>query len=199
MKSDIKVKKYNDIPHNLNEIKCYMRLGKDNLNFDSLIYDCLSECENEFDFKVCFGLFDISLQNNEIDFGFDTIVSKNLFHNLSGCDKAVIFAATAGIGIDRLIRLYTKTDSARSLCIDAIGSEAVESLCDCFENEIKKGYDYSAKRYSPGYGDLPLDFQKSVFKALSCEKNIGLYLNESLLMVPTKSVTAIIGVSNEIT
>mgnify|MGYP002626454225 CR=1 FL=1 len=49
------------------------------------------------------------------------------------------------------------------------------------------------------YGDLPLDFQKSVFKALSCEKNIGLYLNESLLMVPTKSVTAIIGVSNEIT
>ena len=48
-------------------------------------------------------------------------------------------------------------------------------------------------RYSPGYGDLPLETQTAVFKALDCERTIGVTLTESLLMRPSKSVTAVIG------
>ena len=50
------------------------------------------------------------------------------------------------------------------------------------------------QRFSPGYGDLPLQAQRAIFDALQCHKEIGLYLNESLLMSPTKSVTAIVGI-----
>ena len=48
-------------------------------------------------------------------------------------------------------------------------------------------------RFSPGYGDFPLEAQESVFKALDCHRKIGLALNDSLLMSPSKSVTAIVG------
>ena len=51
--------------------------------------------------------------------------------------------------------------------------------------------------FSPGYGDLPLDLQREIFAALDCPKRIGVSLNESLLMSPSKSVSAIIGLGGE--
>ena len=52
-------------------------------------------------------------------------------------------------------------------------------------------------RFSPGYGDLPLETQRDVFRLLDCERKIGVWLNESLLMTPSKSVTAIFGLLGE--
>ena len=52
-------------------------------------------------------------------------------------------------------------------------------------------------RFSPGYGDLSLEMQRDIFRVLDCPRKIGLTLNESLLMSPSKSVTAIIGISGE--
>ena len=43
------------------------------------------------------------------------------------------------------------------------------------------------------YGDLDFEEAVSIFAVLDCPRRIGLSLNESLLMSPTKSVTAIIG------
>ena len=196
MTKRLHIKTYDKLPHNLREIKRYMGMKSDVNLFDEIIYNSLELCEGEFDYKVCYGVFDIKICENIIDFGFSQVKSSDLAKNLSGCNKAVIFAATAGIGIDRLIRLNAHTDSAVALCIDAIGSDAAENLCNTFEADVTADYARCAPRFSPGYGDLPLEFQKEIFKALSCEKNIGLYLNDSLLMVPTKSVTAIIGVSS---
>jgi cobalamin-dependent methionine synthase I len=48
-------------------------------------------------------------------------------------------------------------------------------------------------RFSPGYGDLPLELQTNLFKVLDCQHFIGLTLNDSMLMSPSKSVTAIVG------
>lgn len=52
-------------------------------------------------------------------------------------------------------------------------------------------------RFSAGYGDLPLEVQKDIFRVLDCPRKIGLTLNDSLLMSPTKSVTAIVGIEDE--
>ena len=52
-------------------------------------------------------------------------------------------------------------------------------------------------RFSPGYGDLPLDVQKNIFPLLDCERKIGLTLNESLIMSPSKSVTAFVGMARQ--
>ena len=48
-------------------------------------------------------------------------------------------------------------------------------------------------RFSPGYGDLSLEVQKEIFSLLDCPRKIGVSLGDSLLMTPSKSVTAIIG------
>ena len=82
--------------------------------------------------------------------------------------------------------------------LQAVGAERIEALCDLFNGEIteKKRAEglYTRPRFSPGYGDLPLELQKDIFDVLDCPRQIGLTLNQSLLMSPSKSVTAIIGV-----
>ena len=81
--------------------------------------------------------------------------------------------------------------------LQAIGAERIESLCNVFENElIRQGHELGT-RFSPGYGDLPLELQKDIFAALDCPKQIGVSLNDSMLMSPSKSVSAIIGLNGE--
>ena len=89
---------------------------------------------------------------------------------------------------------YTSLSPAKALFFQAIGAERIESLCDTFCAELKENGLQLRPRFSPGYGDLPLDLQKDLFRVLDCSRKIGLTLNESLLMSPSKSVTAIIGI-----
>ena len=82
--------------------------------------------------------------------------------------------------------------------LQAIGAERIESLCNIFNTELATKMNSQDKklapRFSPGYGDLPLEIQSDIFRVLNCSTKIGLTLNKSLLMTPTKSVTAIIGI-----
>ena len=79
--------------------------------------------------------------------------------------------------------------------LQAIGAERLESFCDIFCRDISCEYNEKLRpRVSPGYGDIPLSMQKEIFSALDCSRKIGLSLNASLLMTPTKSVTAIVGI-----
>ena len=116
---------------------------------------------------------------------------------LDGAEKAVVFAATAGLGIDRLIKTYSAQSPLKSLCFDAIGTDRAESICNLFNKEIGSLYTLCRPRFSPGYGDLDISFQKKIFDELSCPSNIGVYLSGSLQMIPTKSVTTVIGVKDE--
>lgn len=128
----------------------------------------------------------------------ETVCSKSLARHLKGCHTAFLMAATIGIEVDRLIRTYSRISSADCLAIDAAGSAAVEwvcdelneMLCDLVSTEGKK----LRRRFSPGYGDFPLSYQRSLIKILNLPITIGVTLNDSLMMSPTKSVTAIIGI-----
>ena len=126
--------------------------------------------------------------------GFCRTESASLAKNLCGCKKIILFAATVGIGIDRLIMKYGKLSPAKGIIMQGIGAERIEALCDAFSERLgEEGY-VLRPRFSPGYGDLSLDLQKQIFATLQPEKNIGLTLSSSCLMSPTKSVTAIIGI-----
>ena len=124
--------------------------------------------------------------------------SEKLKKNLEGCDRAVLFAATIGSGIDRLIRRYEKADPKLGLLLQGLGAERVESLCDAFNEEVKELCEETGRetrmRYSPGYGDLPIEVQKVFLPLLDAERRLGITLSESCLMAPSKSVTAIIGI-----
>ncbi len=179
----IYTKNYTAPPVDRREILRYAGVRGDAPEISVILEECLKEVDDKLTYKVCYGEFSVSF--------FDTVESEALHKHLEGCKKAVIFAATVGIGIDRLIARYASVSPTKSLLFQAIGAERIEALCDEFNSE------FPGTRFSPGYGDLPLEFQKEIFKVLDCPKCIGLTLNESMLMSPSKSVTAIIGVENE--
>ena len=150
--------------------------------------------------KVCYKYFETKV-GEQIDFGFMSVESKALASNLENCTETVIFGATIGIYTDRQIQKEQILSPARALIYQAVGATVVEAVCDDFnewirQKEQEKGRDI-CPRFSPGYGDVSLSIQKSIFQELSLAKLAGITLTDSLLMIPEKSVTAIIGIKNK--
>lgn len=149
-------------------------------------------------YDVCYGIYEISEIDRGLDIGFTKTYSSSLAKTLSGCERALVFCSTVGSGIDRLIAGYSISSPSVALMLQALGSERVEALCDAFcsfisESEREGGYSCT-RRFSPGYGDTPLEMQRDIFGALDCTKRIGVTLGDNLFMTPMKSVTAIIGI-----
>jgi 5-methyltetrahydrofolate--homocysteine methyltransferase len=121
--------------------------------------------------------------------------SNDLSEHLSGCKKAVLFAATLGSGADKVISSSGFLSPEFMLYTDALSNAAIEQVCDHVEFEIKKLYGCEiTTRFSPGYGDFPLERQPEILKRLNAFKTIGLRCKDSLMMEPTKSVTAVFGI-----
>ena len=196
----ILVKTYEEPQINKKEILRYMGCKEATEDVLTLIDQCLVELKGKLSYKVCYDTFDLMVNEPNINLGFTQIDSSGLSFNLRDCHKAIVFAATIGIELDRLIARYSRLSPSKALCFQAIGAERIESLCNVFNDEMKTDYEskhlFLRSRFSPGYGDLGLEMQKDIFAVLDCPRKIGLSLNESLLMSPSKSVTAIIGISN---
>lgn len=133
----------------------------------------------------------------------DTVLnSKSIAQHLNGCDELFLFAATLGVGADNLIRRYSITDIANSSMLQAISASLIEAYCDAVQSELtelltaEEGL-YLRKRFSPGYGDLALSSQAYIIRQLQAEKAIGLCISDSLMLIPSKSVTAIIGIGKQ--
>ena len=183
------------------EVLRYMGDRRTSPEVRSLVLDSISECEGVLSYRICAAKYEISVKDGVTDLGFASASSRALSASLEGCTHAVVFAATVGLGIDRLIHRYSRISPSRALCMQAIGTERVEALCDAFQHDLgteeaKKGGSIRP-RFSPGYGDLPLSLQKDIFRVLDCQRLMGLTLNDSLLMSPSKSVSAIIGITEE--
>lgn len=161
----------------------------------TLMQSCVAEVKDKLTYKVCYCELPVTIDGETCDFGTFQLQSQSLVRNLNGCEKVIVFGATIGVGIDRLIAKFGRIAPSKALMFQAIGAERIEALCDVFCAEISKEYGVELKpRFSPGYGDLSLSTQKVVFAILDCEKRIGLTLNDSLLMSPSKSVTAFVGI-----
>ncbi len=191
MRSELWCKTYTAPPINEREILRYAGCkGEKDSSIEQLLAECLAESQAVFTYRACGRLFDVKQQDGELFIGSMSVKSQALTARLQGCDKAVVFAATVGLGIDRLIAKYAEVFTAKAYLLQAIGAERIEALCDAVCAEIGS----QKARFSPGYGDFPLEKQKEIFETLDCYKKIGLSLNDSLLMTPTKSVTAIVGI-----
>lgn len=148
--------------------------------------------------------FDICAKTDGIHLTGRKLVLKgeDIASHLSGCRKAVLLAATLGIGADNLIRKYTSIDLTQALIIEACASQLIEEVCDRVEARIRSAAAEIGltvtRRYSPGYGDFPLTTQPELLAALDAERKIGLTCSESLILIPRKSVTAVIGIGHEI-
>ena len=159
----------------------------------SLIIQCEKEAFEASCPKAVYIEADITVDENTVDFGFMRVNSKNLATNLSGCYKAYLFCATLGIGMDRRFERQSRISPTKAMVLSAVGSSLVESFCD-YVNEKIVGDMISRPRFSCGYGDFCLEHQKDILKALEADKRLGVCLTESCMMVPVKTVTAVIGI-----
>lgn len=163
---------------------------------DASLRACIEEAKDAFRYQVCYTCLPVRAEDGVCDFGVFSLKSEQLAKNLAGCEGVLLFAATVGVGIDRLIAKYGRVSPSKALLFQALGAERIEALCDVFCDDAAKELHTGLRpRFSPGYGDLPLAAQKDIFAVLGCAKRIGLSLNDSLLMSPSKSVTAFAGLS----
>ena len=190
----VTVRSYKDLPEpDVREILRYAGVGEADAATVSLVRECIEQSRETLKAAVCSAEFDIQRIDGELDLGFCRVRSRDLERNLEGCTSILLFAATLGVGADRLIARYSRLSPSRALIIDAIMTERIECVCDMFEREVCAGI-YSRPRFSAGYGDLPITLQEDIFRVLRPEREIGLTLTGSLLMTPTKSVSAIKGI-----
>lgn len=185
-------------PLDLDEVRRYARiLGRDALT-DQLLTECITEAEQMLCYKVCYAELPVHAEGDSLNIGGIITDSRLLQKALCECGSAVLFAATVGADFDRLIRRYSRISPAKALIFQALGAERAEALCDAFERRFSSEHNCALKkRVSPGYGDIPLSMQTDIFALLDCPRKIGLTLNESLLMSPSKSVTAFAGITHD--
>ena len=150
---------------------------------EALLEECLAEALPALDYRACACAYPVVRASGALELGFAAVRSESLAKNLAGCGR-VIARAQSGA-------------PARALLLQAIGAERIEALADAVAADARADAAQRGlavrPRFSPGYGDLPLALQREIFAALDCPRRIGLTLGGSLLMTPTKSVTALIG------
>ena len=159
-----------------------------------LLDECEAEALRAQDLRAVYSIYGFSADGDELDLGFAKAHSHSLALNLAGCNKIVLFACTAGIGIDRLIAAYSRISPSKAAAMQALGAALVEGWCDEIHAMCTREYGANRSRFSCGYGDLPLTLQRDIFAALSVTKRIGITLSDNCFMTPSKSVTAIIGI-----
>lgn len=169
-------------------------------NAEKDILSCILEVEKTASPKACYMRVPVRITGKIVDFGFFRTESEKLAVNLKNTAEAFLFAVTVGTGVDRLINRYSALSPVKALYFQAAGAAAVESVCDYLCDKVFPdiiGEEKGLKpRFSPGYGDLSISVQKEFINLLDCHRKIGLYLTDGNMMVPTKSVTAIAGITN---
>ena len=119
---------------------------------------------------------------------------------LAPCREAVLLAATLGAESERLLLRMQAKDAAQALLLDAVLSAAIEAVLDAREEalrgELAAQGRYLTDRFSPGYGDMPLAQTREICEVLGAQRAIGLTVSAGGVMIPRKSVTAILGISD---
>ncbi|MBO0523976.1 methionine synthase [Clostridium botulinum] len=165
----------------------------------SLIEECIKEIKTLVSLRNTYKYSKVEINNqvNLIDIDLK-LEGKDIIRHLEKSNKCCVMAATLGSEVDRKILYYEKVNMTKAVILDACATTAIEEYCDLIENEIKKEAVEDELninwRYSPGYGDLDIFIQRNLLKSLDAEKIIGLTVSSHNILIPRKSVTAIIGI-----
>lgn len=181
-----------DILPDTHEIISRLQVSED-FSIDS-VTKCRNELLKSLNIKYVGIKVEVSYPDKDVsDIGFGPVKSSLMYNKLKNCDKAFIFAVTLGHGVDRLLKKLSVTSVYEHYVVDALASSYAEKACDVAQNIIK-GDRACHNRFSPGYGDIPLEIQPKVLELLGTGKYINIAIGKNLLMSPTKSITAIMGI-----
>ncbi|MFW5749700.1 MAG: Vitamin B12 dependent methionine synthase activation subunit [Halanaerobium sp.] len=189
-----------------NEVLRYLQTSKDldDQNINRLLEESIAEIKKLINFRYLYQKFAIEETEAGVKIKDTTLTLKgrSIKKHLQNSKEIYLMAATLGAQVDKRISYYEKISVTKSMIFDACATTAIEEGCDQVEAEIKKevlaaGNEDITFRYSPGYGDLGIDIQKEFLRILKAPKKIGLTASKYNMLIPTKSVTAIIGVLKE--
>ena len=184
---------------NKTEILRYLRTSSktDDERLLALIDDCCDEVNKCVSPKTLHRIFDCRVSEDAVIIGNLEFKSRRFAENMSGCERVCVFGATLGTECDRLLRTYSSNDISRAMVLQACLASKIEEVCDELEDTLKAQGMSLRQRYSPGYFDLNISENKKIFSLLELTKRIGLTITDTCQMVPTKSVTAFIGIEND--
>ncbi len=166
---------------------------------EALVRECAdvlySSAKPRYTYKI-FPLFNDTLPIiDESELKLEGEVAGTMLKNSTKC---ALLAVTLGIETDNLIRRAQVTDMTRAVIYDACATELVECVCDGVQAEIYRIAENDGlaitDRFSPGYGDLSISLQTDICTVLDTARKIGVSPTKDFLLLPTKSVTAFIGI-----
>ena len=170
-------------------------------NVEELIGECRRELERVAAPKAIWREYPLTVRDHVLDLVCLQTRSRNLERNLMDCGQVVVFGATLGSGVDILLHRYGHLQMSKAVILQAASAAMLETYCDWKNEGLRREYQkrgwYMRPRFSPGYGDFPLECQRGIAAALELDKRIGVTLTDSFLMAPSKSVTAVMGLSRK--
>ncbi|NGX99212.1 MAG: methionine synthase [Candidatus Afipia apatlaquensis] len=186
---------------NRNEVLRYLGYKKQVLdeNMEKLIDECINEIYSLAKSRYVYKFFDIQREEKKILLKNSSMVleGKDIVRHLQYSDICVLMAVSLGSAVDMKIRYYEKIDMTKALILDACASTAIEEVCDraCVDigEKLKNENKKLTTRFSPGYGDLPINIQKKFLEVLEAFKVIGVSTSSNSILIPRKSVTAVVG------
>lgn len=171
-------------------------------NLDKMIDRCLTLAAQTAEPKSVYARYNLQKTPQGLILeGTDVcLTGADVAAHLQNCKEVYLLAVTVGLKADRLIRMKMTSAPDEGVIFNSAFGVAIEAVADAVEDEIRakcaqRGLN-TTWRYSPGYGDLPLDSQRDILTALGAPYKIGLSVTDTMILTPTKSVTAIIGVTD---
>lgn len=171
-------------------------------NMQRLLDICEKQVLSVIEPRYIYKVFDIEITPKNVLLSDCTLAlaGYDICNFLKGCTRIALICATLSINLDRYIKLTQYQDMTKAVIADSLASVAIEEVCDNIAEEIKEQYPqyYQTTRFSPGYGDFPVEMQKELLTVLDAQKKIGVTATDKCAMIPKKTVTAVIGLSENI-
>lgn len=169
------------------------------INMTKLILQAENDLLKVIKPRYCYKVFNLRREPNSLFLDGTELELKgaSIGNHLKDCEKAVALCVTLSDGVDKLLRQNEVDNMVNALIIDALANAAIEQVCDEAEKIIFRDFEgYSHTwRFGVGYGDFPLTTQKKLLEITDAGKRIGLCATELSILIPRKSVTCIIGIS----
>lgn len=166
------------------------------------IRDVVDELKQYVDYKVEHRIVDVKNEEQGLKvIGTNLVLEGSSIQELlKDSSKCIFMAVTLGQRVEQYLRRLQVMNLNRAIIADFCASSMVEHLCNQINQEWKEKWllqnQYLTDRFSPGYGDLSIYIQKQLCEILDTSRKIGLSVTSSGIMIPRKSITAIIGISD---
>ncbi len=168
----------------------------------ALVGEMFRELDQTVRRRIVYRIFELESDGDDkVRIGQLDIASRNLAKNMRGCAQAAMLGATLGIEADMLMKRYSVTDISKAVVAQACAAAMLEEYLDDWQEELREqkreeGY-FLRPRFSPGYGDFDIHHQEDMLRMLDSARKIGLTMTDAHMLSPSKSVTAVIGMSRE--